>query len=131
MGQLATTSQRSGHKIARIGLTIARDVLRRRVRSSLLAMTGVIALSASAFAQNQASLESLSRDPAQWVMAPHDYASTRFSSLDQINAGNAAQLNVAWSFSLGADRGQEAAPLIINNTMYVVGPYAGPHPNQV
>ena len=25
----------------------------------------------------------------------------------------------------------EAAPLIVNNTMYVVGPYAGPHPNQV
>ena len=70
-------------------------------------------------------------DQNQWVMASHDYANTRFSGLDQINPGNAAQLQLAWTFSVGADRGQEAAPLIVNNTMYVVGPYAGQHPNQV
>jgi alcohol dehydrogenase (cytochrome c) len=90
-------------------------------------------VSPSASAQTPAAgdLATLSQDPSQWAMAPHDYASTRFSSLDQINAGNAAQLQLAWTFSLGASRGQEAAPLIVNNVMYVVGPYAGPHPNQV
>ncbi|HEU5276520.1 MAG TPA: PQQ-dependent dehydrogenase, methanol/ethanol family [Xanthobacteraceae bacterium] len=76
-------------------------------------------------------LVSLSRDPNQWPMAPRDYANTRFSPLDQIKASNIGQLHVAWTFSLGADRGQEAAPLVIDGTMYVVGPYAGPHPNQV
>jgi lanthanide-dependent methanol dehydrogenase len=45
-------------------------------------------------------------------MAPHDYANTRFSELDQINAGNVGQLQLAWTFSVGADRGQEAAPLV-------------------
>jgi PQQ-dependent dehydrogenase (methanol/ethanol family) len=64
-------------------------------------------------------------------MAPRDYANTRYSALDQINAQNVGQLSLAWSFSLGADRGQEAAPLIIDGTMYVVAPYYGVHPNQV
>jgi PQQ-dependent dehydrogenase (methanol/ethanol family) len=76
-------------------------------------------------------LLTLSKDPNQWPMAPRDYANTRFSPLDQINANNVGNLAVAWSFSVGADKGQEAAPLVVNGTMYVVGPYAGPHPNQV
>ncbi|MGE0260324.1 MAG: hypothetical protein AB7T18_16395, partial [Alphaproteobacteria bacterium] len=76
-------------------------------------------------------LQSLSEDPKNWPMAPHDYANTRYSALDQINTQNVGQLSLAWSFSLGADRGQEAAPLVIDGTMYVVGPYWGVHPNQV
>jgi PQQ-dependent dehydrogenase (methanol/ethanol family) len=76
-------------------------------------------------------LISLSKDKNQWVMAPHDYANTRFSQLDQINAGNVGHLQVAWTFSVGADKGQEAAPLIVDGTMYIVAPYAGPHPNEV
>jgi PQQ-dependent dehydrogenase (methanol/ethanol family) len=80
---------------------------------------------------NSTDLQSLSHDPKQWPMAPRDYANTRFSPLDQINTNNVGDLGLAWSFSLGGDRGQEAAPLVINNTMYVVGPYWGVHPNQV
>jgi alcohol dehydrogenase (cytochrome c) len=76
-------------------------------------------------------LVSLSKDKNQWVMAPHDYANTRFSELNQINAGNVGHLTVAWTFSVGADKGQEAAPLVVDGTMFVVGPYAGPRPNQV
>jgi lanthanide-dependent methanol dehydrogenase len=82
-------------------------------------------------ARAETDLQSLSQDPKQWPMAPRDYANTRYSALDQINAGNVGQLSLAWSFSLGADRGQEAAPLVIDGTMYVVGPYWGVHPNQV
>lgn len=71
------------------------------------------------------------QDPNQWVMPARNYANTRFSSLDQINTDTAKHLKLAWTFSLGADRGQEAAPIIVDNTMYVVGPYAGPYPNRV
>ncbi len=91
-------------------------------------------LGGPSLAQNNApssDLLTLSRDKNQWAMAPHDYANTRFSELDQINASNVGQLQLAWTFSVGANRGQEAAPLIVDNTMYVVAPYAGPHPNQV
>ena len=75
----------------------------------------------------QDDLESLSKDPRQWPMAPRDYANTRYSGLDQITAQNVDQLRLAWTFSIGQNRGQEAAPLVINGTMYVVGPY----PNNV
>ncbi|HWQ53836.1 MAG TPA: hypothetical protein VN442_09125 [Bryobacteraceae bacterium] len=40
-----------------------------------------------------------SRVDADWVMAPKDYANTRFSGLDEINAGNAKNLKLAWTFS--------------------------------
>ena len=66
-------------------------------------------------------------DPAQWAMAARDYASTRFSPLDEIRADNVAQLRLAWTFSLGVTRGQEAAPLVVGDTMYVVTPF----PNRV
>src|SRR6185369_13929961 len=37
--------------------------------------------------------------------------------------GNVAALKLAWSFSTGVVRGHEAAPIIANNTMYIVTPY--------
>ena len=76
-------------------------------------------------------LLTLSQDEHQWVMASKNYANTRFSGLDQINTKNATRMKLAWTFSVGVDRGQEAAPLIVNNTMYIVAPYYGVHPNQV
>jgi PQQ-dependent dehydrogenase (methanol/ethanol family) len=62
-------------------------------------------------------------DDGQWVMAAKDYANTRFSGLQDINAGNVALLKPAWTFSTGVLRGQEAAPLVVNGTMFVVTPY--------
>ena len=68
-------------------------------------------------------LQALIADPANWPMAARDYSSTRFSPLDQITAENVSELELAWSFSIGQPRGQEAAPIVIDGTMYVVGPY--------
>jgi PQQ-dependent dehydrogenase (methanol/ethanol family) len=62
-------------------------------------------------------------DDGQWTMPAKDYASTRFSSLDQINSSNVASLKLAWSFSTSVLRGHEAAPIVANNTMYIVTPY--------
>jgi PQQ-dependent dehydrogenase (methanol/ethanol family) len=59
----------------------------------------------------------------EWPMAARDYASTRFSPLDQINTGNVGKLKVAFTFSTQVDRGQEAAPIVVGNTMYVVAPF--------
>jgi PQQ-dependent dehydrogenase (methanol/ethanol family) len=58
-----------------------------------------------------------------WTMPAGDYASTRFSPLAQIDNRNAAQLRVEFTFSTGVDRGQEAAPLVVGDTMYVVTPF--------
>ena len=56
-------------------------------------------------------------------MPAKDYASTRFSGLDEINASNVANMRVAWTFSTGVNRGQEAAPIVVGDTMYVVTPF--------
>jgi glucose dehydrogenase len=59
----------------------------------------------------------------EWPMAARDYASTRYSALNQITPANVRNLKVAFTFSTGVDRGQEAAPIVVGNTMYVVAPY--------
>jgi lanthanide-dependent methanol dehydrogenase len=62
-------------------------------------------------------------EDGQWLMAGKNYANTRFSGLDQINTSNIGNLKVAWTFSTGVNRGQEAAPLVVGDTMYVVTPF--------
>src|SRR5579872_6807582 len=66
--------------------------------------------------QNQA-------DDGQWLMPAKNYASTRFSTLGQIQSSNAGDLKLAWTFSTGLTKGHEAAPLVVNNTMYIVTPW--------
>jgi lanthanide-dependent methanol dehydrogenase len=68
---------------------------------------------------------SLAPDSAgsEWTIPAKNYASTRYSGLDQITSGNVARLQLAWTFSTGVNRGHEAAPLVVNGTMYVVTPY--------
>jgi PQQ-dependent dehydrogenase (methanol/ethanol family) len=56
-------------------------------------------------------------------MPAKNYSSTRFSGLNEINSGNAQSLKLAWTFSTGVLRGHEAAPIVVNNTMYIVTPY--------
>jgi lanthanide-dependent methanol dehydrogenase len=72
-------------------------------------------------------LSKLSQNPKDWVMPSGDYANTRYSKLDQIDASNVGKLQVAWTFSTGVLRGHEGGPLIIGNLMYVHTPF----PNNV
>ena len=69
------------------------------------------------------SSEAIAAEDGQWPMAAKNYASTRFSGLQEINADNAKGLQVAWTFSTGVNRGQEAAPIVVGDTMYVVTPF--------
>jgi glucose dehydrogenase len=59
----------------------------------------------------------------EWHIPAGDYASTRFSTLDQINTSNAGQLRPAFTFDTGYKRGHEAAPLVVGTTMYLVTPF--------
>jgi lanthanide-dependent methanol dehydrogenase len=61
--------------------------------------------------------------PGEWTSEARDYANTRYSPLDQINAGNVANLRLAWSFSDGTQYGHEGAPLVVGDTMYLVTPF--------
>jgi lanthanide-dependent methanol dehydrogenase len=58
-----------------------------------------------------------------WPMPARDFASTRFSPLDEIKPSNASTLQLAFSFSTGVEKGHEAAPIVVGDTMYVVTPF--------
>src|ERR671927_1070543 len=84
----------------------------------LIAPAGLIAPATA----NEGLLK-LIQDPNQWVIQTGDYANTRYSKLDQINAGNVGKLQVAWTFSTGVLRGHEGSPLVIDDVMYVHTPF--------
>ena len=71
-----------------------------------------------------ARIPSVRPGPAgEWSLPAGDYASSRYSELDQITAANVKGLKAAWTFSTGVLRGHEGQPLVVGNTMYVVTPY--------
>ena len=55
---------------------------------------------------------------AEWRYGGGDAAGRYYSSLKSINAGNVDRLGFAWSYDLGAARGQEATPLVVGSVMY-------------
>jgi PQQ-dependent dehydrogenase (methanol/ethanol family) len=65
-------------------------------------------------------------DDGEWRLAGKDHANTRFSSLNQVSSANASQLKLVFSFPTGLERGHEAAPIVAENTMFVVGPFPNP-----
>src|SRR3954471_7846501 len=67
-----------------------------------------------------------SADDGQWLMPAKNWQGHRYSALAQVTAANASQLKLAFSFSTGLFRGHEAAPLVVDDTMYIVGPYPNP-----
>jgi PQQ-dependent dehydrogenase (methanol/ethanol family) len=62
-------------------------------------------------------------EDGQWTMPGGDYASTRYSGLNQINVSNARGLELVFSFPTGVSRGHEAAPIVVGSTMYIVTPF--------
>ena len=68
-------------------------------------------------------LTELIDDSTQWAIQTGDYKNHRYSDLDQINAENVGDLQVAWTFSTGVLRGHEGSPLVIGDVMYVHTPF--------
>ena len=97
-----------------------------RKNSKLLMVAAAVVLWPGMSLANS-DVQKLTKDPANWAIWGGDYAGTRFSQLDQINAKNAKDLRVAWTFSTGVLRGHEGGPLVIGDTMYVHTPF----PNKV
>jgi alcohol dehydrogenase (cytochrome c) len=96
----------------------------KRLYASLLSATA-LAVSAPAFA-NESVLKN-EKDAKQWVIQAGNYANTRYSELNQINASNVGKLAPAWSFSTGVLRGHEGSPIVVGDVMYVHTPF----PNNV
>ncbi|HEY6452810.1 MAG TPA: PQQ-binding-like beta-propeller repeat protein, partial [Steroidobacteraceae bacterium] len=73
--------------------------------------------------RTMASAANAPADDGQWTMPSKNYASTRFSALTEITPQNVHDLRPDFTFSLAVNKGQEAAPIVADNTMYVVTAY--------
>ncbi|WP_352698076.1 methanol/ethanol family PQQ-dependent dehydrogenase [Mesorhizobium sp. M0590] len=90
--------------------------------ASFALTTAAVAQSTSSFAINPPAAAA-PPDDGQWAMPAKNYASTRYSELAEITEDNVKNLQVAFTFSTGVNKGQEAAPLVVGNTMYIVTPF--------
>jgi PQQ-dependent dehydrogenase (methanol/ethanol family) len=93
----------------------------RGVAAFLVTLIGLLALTAGSADREGAG--AADGDDGQWHRPARDYASTRYSGLAQITADNVKQLRPAWSFATGVNRGHEAAPIVVGDTVYIVTPY--------
>ena len=57
-----------------------------------------------------------------WSMYGKGYDQTRFSPLNQINADNVSNLEVAWIFPLSVIEAHEGTPIMVDGTLYVTTP---------
>ncbi|SFD62890.1 methanol/ethanol family PQQ-dependent dehydrogenase [Roseivivax sediminis] len=89
----------------------------------LTLLTSGIALATASMAVANDDLINLMDDPNQWAIQTGDYKNQRYSELDQINAENVGDLQVAWTFSTGVLRGHEGSPLVVGDTMFVHTPF--------
>jgi alcohol dehydrogenase (cytochrome c) len=109
-------------------------------KTKLLARTCAVALAlGSAAVHAEVTAERLlnagtEAEAGNWLMNHKNYDSNRFSTLDQINAGNVAGMHLAFAVPLGGmernglglGRG-ESTPLVDNGFMYVSDPWGTPY----
>src|SRR5689334_17976030 len=94
---------------------------------SLFAGVAAVAvlLAAPARAVDPARLTAAEPNPNDWLTYHGTYRSYHFSPLEQINAGNVKQLQVAWMHQPGrATRGLQSMPLVADGTLYYSGSYS-------
>jgi len=72
-------------------------------------LAALLLLSTTAFAQTD------------WPSYGNDPGAMRYSSLQQIHAGNVERLKLAWTFRTGKP-GSEAVPIVVDGVMYVTAP---------
>jgi alcohol dehydrogenase (cytochrome c) len=64
-------------------------------------------------------------DPNDWLTYHGTYKSYHFSALDQINAANVKDLQVAWTHVPGhSTRGLQSTPLVADGVLYYTGSYS-------
>jgi len=90
--------------------------------------TFVGARSASAQEPSAARIERADKEPQNWLTYYGNYSAWSYSRLDQITRANVKQLVPVWAFPTGFPPssiprwGLEAAPLVMDGVLYLVGP---------
>src|SRR6516225_6153116 len=93
--------------------------------SALLASTSLLAMAGDVTTER---LLNASSEPQNWLQVNKDYASHRYSELDQINKNNVKDLHVAFTLALGGAAGgkkqpwggHQSTPLVDDGAMYIV-----------
>ncbi|HEX6576202.1 MAG TPA: PQQ-binding-like beta-propeller repeat protein, partial [Gemmatimonadaceae bacterium] len=122
MSGIAEVKSSLGYAVASAALLVSLACSRGDERTVTPTQAGASSV-APAGAAGGAINGDASADDGQWTMPAKNYASTRYSSLNQITPANVASLKITSTFSTGTLRGHEAAPLVVNNTMYIVTPF--------
>jgi quinohemoprotein ethanol dehydrogenase len=63
-------------------------------------------------------------EPANWPTHGGTYYEQHYSTLDQINDATVGKLELAWSYDLDTNRGQEAMPLVVDGVMYTTSAWS-------
>ena len=58
-------------------------------------------------------------EPHNWLMYSGTFKSQRFSGLDQIHAGNAANLELKWAYQIPLIDRAETTPLVVDGVMFI------------
>lgn len=82
---------------------------------------------ATADAVDGAYIQANVQTTAEWPTIGADYAETRYSKLDAINADNVDRLGLVWTYDLNSTRGVEATPLVVDGVMYQTAPWSVVH----
>jgi lanthanide-dependent methanol dehydrogenase len=99
----------------------------RQFFARLLRQLWVVCAALPALVWANADVEKNIANPDNWAVQAGDMFNQRYSKLRQIDTGNVAKMQVAWTFSTGVLRGHEGSPLVIDGTMYLHSPF----PNKV
>jgi PQQ-dependent dehydrogenase (methanol/ethanol family) len=92
-----------------------------------LSLPAWMALAQSAKRVDDNALKDAAKNKEEWISYNRDWAETRYSPLDQINASNVSRLGLAWSFDIpnvGDGTRQEGTPLISNGVIYSITPWS-------
>ncbi|TQF32351.1 PQQ-binding-like beta-propeller repeat protein [Bradyrhizobium sp. UNPA324] len=74
---------------------------------------------------NPARIEAAEQNPSDWLTYHGGYKSYHYSGLDQINANNVKNLEVAWIHMPGrSTRGLQTMPLVADGVLYYSGSYS-------
>lgn len=93
----------------------------RRFRVAAVASLPIMAGNCLAQRPLAVSLQSLPSVADQWTTYNGDFSGRRFSTLDQINAGNVKSLALAWAFPTKG-LGIKGTPLVVDGVLYFTVP---------
>ena len=92
---------------------------------SVAVATGALLSAAPALAQPVDTARIAAGDPNDWLTYHGSYKGWDFSGLDQINANNVKDLEVAWTHIPGrSTRGLQSMPLAADGVLYYTGSYS-------